>query len=80
MASNKEKAFKIASQDYYKANKRLIHFWTYLGPTTQWTFLIFCALINRLDVYLWGLISVFNLYALLLFIAQKRVDKKLKIN
>ena len=80
MASNKETAYKVAPQDYYKANKRLIHFWTYLGPTTQWTFLIVCAVINRLDIYLWGLISVFNLYALLLFIAQKRVDKKLKIN
>jgi phosphatidylglycerophosphate synthase len=80
MASNKETADKVAPQDYYKANKRLIHFWTYLGPTTQWTFLIVCAVINRLDIYLWGLISVFNLYALLLFIAQKRVDKKLKIN
>jgi len=80
MASNKETAYKVAPQDYYKANKRLIHFWTYLGPTTQWTFLIVCAVISRLDIYLWGLISVFNLYALLLFIAQKRVDKKLKIN
>ena len=80
MASNKETAYKVAPKDYYKANKRLIHFWTYLGPTTQWTFLIVCAVINRLDIYLWGLISVFNLYALLLFIAQKRVDKKLKIN
>ena len=80
MASNKETAYKVAPKDYYKANKRLIHFWTYLGPTTQWTFLIVCAVINRLDIYLWGLISVFNLYALLLFIAQKRVDEKLKIS
>ncbi len=78
MASNKEKEFKISAPDYYKSNKTLIHFWTYLGPTTQWTFLIICALINRLDIYLWGLILVFNIYTIIIYVAQKRVDKKLK--
>jgi phosphatidylglycerophosphate synthase len=78
MASNEEKEFKISAPVYYKYNKTLIHFWTYLGPTTQWTFLIICALINRLDIYLWGLIVVFNTYAIIIYVAQKRVDKKLK--
>jgi phosphatidylglycerophosphate synthase len=78
MASKKEKEFKTSAQDYYKSNKTLIHFWTYLGPTTQWTFLIICALINRIDIYLWGLIIVFNIYAIIIYVAQKRVDKKLK--
>ena len=76
--ATEDKAFNVSAEKYYKANKRIIHFWTYLGPTTQWTFLIICALFNRLDIYLWGLITVFNLYAVIIYLTQKTVDKKLK--
>jgi len=65
--------------EYYHRNKTIIHLWTYLGPTTQLTFLIICALINRLDVYLWGLIIVGNCYAFILYFFQKRIDKQLNL-
>lgn len=63
-------------QEYYNSNKRIIHLWTYLGPTTQLSFMIVCAFLNRLDIYLWGLILVGNSYAVILFISQKFIDKK----
>lgn len=61
---------------YYHTNKKIIHLWTYLGPTTQLTFLILCSFFNRLDIYLWGLIIAGNSYAVILFLAQKRIDSK----
>jgi hypothetical protein len=63
---------------YYSANKIIIHLWTYLGPTTQLTFLIVTSFINRLDIYLWGMIIVGNSYALMLHLLQRKIDHKLK--
>ena len=65
-------------KSFYNANKKIMHLWTYLGPTTQLSFLIICAFLNRLDIYLWGLIIVGNSYALVLYFSQKQIDKKLK--
>jgi hypothetical protein len=65
-------------QDYYKKNKRMIHLWTYIGPTSELTFMIICAFINRWDIFLWGMVTVGNLYALVLYIMQKSVNASLK--
>lgn len=73
------KTDKFEPEEYYIANKKIIHFWTYLGPTTQLTFLIICSFINRLELYLWGMIIVGNSYAMLLHILQRKIDTQLKI-
>jgi phosphatidylglycerophosphate synthase len=65
-------------KDYYKKNKRMIHLWTYVGPTTELTFMILCAFINRWDLFLWGMVTVGNIYALILYIMQKSVNASLK--
>jgi hypothetical protein len=66
-------------QDYYIKNKRMIHFWTYIGPTTELTFMIICAFLNRWDIFLWVMITVGNIYALILYIMQRSVNAKIKI-
>jgi phosphatidylglycerophosphate synthase len=68
------------SKDYYTKNKQLIHLWTYIGPTTELTFMIICALINRWDIFLWGMVTIGNIYALILYIMQKSVNASLKRN
>jgi len=60
---SKESNTNYDSKKYYAANKKIIHLWTYLGPTTQLTFLIICSFINWLEIYLWGMIIVGNSYA-----------------
>jgi phosphatidylglycerophosphate synthase len=67
----------VDPQIFRQKNRVIIHFWTYLGPTTQWTLLIVTSLINRLDIYLWGIAVVGNIIALILFLVQKRIDLKL---
>ena len=62
--------------DYYKKNKRMIHLWTYIGPTTELTFMIICAFINRWDIFLWGMVTI-NIYTLVLYIMQKSVNASL---
>jgi hypothetical protein len=66
-------------KEYYKKNKTILHLWTYLGPTTELTFMIICAFFNRMDIYLWGIIVAGNLYALILYVIQTRINHGLKI-
>lgn len=81
MTKGKEETKKInVDRDlFYKKNKSLIHLWTYVGPTTQLTFMIFCALIYKIDIYLYGMITIFPVYALVIFLMQNSVDKELKL-
>lgn len=69
----------ISSDDYAEKNRLLIRLWTILGPTTQWTFLIIASLLNRLDIYLLGILIVGNVLAIILYSIQYRVDKSLKL-
>lgn len=62
---------------YYQRNRVLLRFWLLLGPTTQITFLVICALIGRIDVYVFGLVIVGNLWALALLPFQSRINRQL---
>jgi len=64
--------------DYYQKNRRILHLWTYIGPTTEWTFLILCSFMNRIDIFLWGMIVVGNIYAAILYFFQSRINRTLK--
>lgn len=61
-------------KEYYRRNRIIIRLWLLLGPTSQLTFLIICALINRMDVYILGMISVANLWAFILYLFQNRIN------
>jgi hypothetical protein len=65
--------------DYVRANRVLMHCWTYLGPTTQWTLLIVCAFCDRLDIYLWGIAGAGNLLAVIMMLAQRWTNGHLAV-
>ncbi|MBI9071455.1 MAG: CDP-alcohol phosphatidyltransferase family protein [Melioribacteraceae bacterium] len=73
--SNKQS--KVDKDVFYKKNKKIMHLWTYIGPTSQLTFMIVCALINRFDIYLIGQVTVGLPYALLMFLIQNKIDKEI---
>ena len=70
---------KYDRDDYLKRNKRILHFWTYLGPTTELTLIIVASFLNRLDLFIWTMVVVGNIYALILFIVQTQINKKIKL-
>jgi phosphatidylglycerophosphate synthase len=73
------KPIRYDGDDYYRKNKRILHLWTYLGPTTELTFMIICGFLHRMDIFLWGIIIIGNLYALFLFLYQARINQTLKV-
>jgi hypothetical protein len=72
---NEKQIVKYNREDYLKRNKRIIHFWTYLGPTTELTLIIVASFFNRLDLFMWTLIVVGNIFAAILFIIQIQINK-----
>lgn len=73
----KGKQQKIKSpQAYYNANKRIIKFWTFLGPTTQISFMVICSFIGDFKAFILGTIIIFNAYAIILGIWQYFINRK----
>jgi hypothetical protein len=70
----------VSSEDYVRANKTLMRFWTFLGPTTQVTLLILACFFNVIGFYLWFIVLGGNLIALVLKLVQNRVDAKLNLD
>lgn len=71
---------KYDSKDFYKKHKTIMHLWTYLGPTSELTFLIVTSMLNRLDIYLLGIVTIGNLYMAVLYFFQNRINKSTKLS
>ena len=71
---------KYDSKDFYKKHKTIMHLWTYLGPTSELTFLIVTSMLNRLDIYLLGIVTIGNLYMVVLYFFQNRINKSTKLS
>jgi len=64
---------------YARENRFLMHLWTYLGPTTQWTVLVICSFVNRIDIFLWWMGVIAPILAAVLFILQRMKDRQLRL-
>ena len=53
--------------------KTLIRLYSFLGPTTNRTLLILCALCNALPVYLWSVIVPLNVWLIILLVFRERI-------
>ncbi len=66
---------------FLKANKVPIKLWTFIGPTTEWTLLLVCVMTGKLEIFIWGMIIVLNIYAIIMHLFQSYIDSKTeKIN
>jgi hypothetical protein len=72
------KHLKITGEDFYRKNKAALRLWTFLGSTTQGTFLIITSLLGHIDLYFWGIIVVGNIWAAVMFVIQTRIDHRLE--
>lgn len=76
--AKKEKRKRYDRDDYLLRNRRIVQLWTYLGPSSSLTLLIISALLNNFSIFIWGLIIVGNIYAIILFIIQNQINRKTK--
>lgn len=65
-------------ETYYKKNKTAIKCWVLIGPTSQISTLIIFSLINRIDLFLWTILFLFNFIALFMWVIQHNIDKSIK--
>jgi len=69
----------VSGADYVRANKTIMRFWTFLGPTTQVTMLILACFFNVMIIYLWFIVIFGNLTAFTLKMIQNQLDIRLHI-
>ncbi len=67
----------VSSELYVRANKRLMRWWTFLGPTTELTLLILGCLAGRIEIFLWAIAVGGNGLALALKLLQDSSDRQL---
>jgi hypothetical protein len=70
-------AAEIPAGTYLQKNRRLMRWWTFLGPTTELTLLILGCLAGRIEIFLWVIVICGNGLALVLKILQDRSDHQL---
>jgi len=79
-SKEKDKQFvRYDPKDYYKKNKRILHLWTYIGPSTDLMIVIICALFNRWDLFMIWMVGISNIYLLILYISQTQINQTVKI-
>ena len=64
---------------YRNRNAAMIRFWSLLGPTTNRTLLIICALLGRVDWYLWIVVLPWNAWFLVCQMMQRRIHRRLEV-
>ena len=77
-ASTREHVYQFDPQTYRKQNILMIRLWSFLGPTTNRTLLIICALVGRIDAYLWIVLTVGNLWLAASYLLQRRIHRNLE--
>lgn len=75
-----ESAPKPNSKVYFVQNKALLRLWSYIGSTTHITLCIICALLNNIELFLLICILPLNLLMAVLYLAQSKVNTKLKLS
>lgn len=54
-------------------DRRMVRFWSFLGPTTNRTTLVAAALAGRIDLYLWSVVLAGNLWLTFCLLNRKRL-------
>lgn len=76
----KKSAAALAGVDrelFRRRNKAAMRGWTWLGGSTWSTWLILSTLLGRIDLFFWGVMVVSNVWAVIMYVIQKGVDRRL---
>jgi hypothetical protein len=64
---------------YFQKNKTLIHLWFWIGPTAQAFVMIISAILFRPIIFFFYIIVLANIWMIILWIIQVKVNKKILI-
>ena len=64
---------------FLRHNKWMVWAWTFIGPTTEWSFLIVASMLNCIDMYLLSMVVIVNMIAFGLMMGQVFVNFKMSI-
>lgn len=70
---NKVPALKISPEEYKLRNQFILRLWSWIGSTTHLTLAIVFTLLDRVDIYLYLIITLGNFILIVLFLIQKRI-------
>lgn len=76
-AGTKRQRMSVNPEVYRTENGTMIRLWSFLGPTTNRTFLIACALLGMVQGYLWVVVMLGNIWSLLMLILQRRIHRRM---
>jgi phosphatidylglycerophosphate synthase len=67
---------KLDPEDFRRRNKMALRGWTWLGSSTANTWFIAMTLLDRIDLFFWGIIVVSNVWAVIMYVVQGRIDQR----
>ena len=70
--------WRARREEFRTANRTILMLWSFLGSSTQITLLVAAVLIGRFHYYFWAMIVVLNLWAVILYFVQSRIDRRLE--
>lgn len=76
-SNTKKQSVEYDPLAYKSANELMIRMWSVLGPTTNRTLLIICAIAGNIPAYLWIVLVGGNLYFIAAYILQRSIHRKL---
>ncbi len=77
-ANTKDERQSFDPVNYRKENRIMIRLWSFLGPTTNRTLLIACALAGRIDLFLWSVFIFGNCWLLVCYLLQRNIHLRLQ--
>jgi phosphatidylglycerophosphate synthase len=75
--SSELKGKQYPAELYRSMNKRVMRFWTLLGPTTNRTIAILAGLLNSIWIFVWPVLVAWNILLLVAILWQRRVWRRL---
>lgn len=76
----KEKKYnKFNTGDFLKNNKLIIRLWSFMGSSLHITLLIVMSVLNRIDLYIYGILIIINIYTVIMVVLQILTDSKTKL-
>jgi phosphatidylglycerophosphate synthase len=69
--------YGLDPEEFRRRNKAALRGWTFLGSSLANTWIIITTLIDRIDLFFWGLIVVANIWGVIMYVVQSRIDQRI---